>query len=60
MDVHALHPVGLHAFEAEPREVAGAGGDAAEGVFGHTFHRKSGYELAVVPQIVGYPHIFDG
>ena len=57
---HALYPVSLHVFECEPREVAGAGGDAAEGVLGHTFHRKSGYELHIVLQIVGYPHIFDG
>ena len=59
MDVHPLHAVSLHALECEPREVPGAGGDAAEGVFGHTFHRKSGYELAVVPEVVGDPHVFD-
>ena len=60
MDVHALHTVRHHVLEAEPREVRRAGGDAAEGVFGHTFHRKSGDELAVVPEVVGDPHVFDG
>ena len=59
MDVHALHPIRHHALESEPREVPGAGGDAAEGVLGHTFHRKSGNELAVVPEVVGDPHVFD-
>ena len=59
VDVHALHTVRHHALEREPREVPGAGGDAAEGVFGHTFHRKSGDELRVVPEVVGDPHVFD-
>ena len=59
VDVHALHAIRHHAFEREPREVPGAGGDAAEGVLGHTFHRKSGDELAVVPEVVGDPHVFD-
>ena len=59
VDVHPLHPVSLHVFEAEPREVPGARGDAAQGVSGHTFHRKSGYELRVVPEVVGYTHVFD-
>ena len=59
VDVHALHPIRHHAFEGEPREVPGAGGDAAEGVLGHTFHRKSGDELAVVPEVVGDAHVFD-
>ena len=60
VDVHPPHPVSLHVLEAEPREVPGARGDAAQGVLGHTFHRKSGNELHIVPQVVGYPHIFDG
>ena len=60
VDVHALHPVGLHVFEAKPREVPGARGDAAQGVLRYTFHRKSGNELGVVPQIVCYSHVFDG
>ena len=59
VDVHALHPIRHHAFEGEPREVTGAGGDAAEGVLGHTFHRKSGDELRVVPEVVGDAHVFD-
>ena len=59
VDVHPLHPVSLHVFEAEPREVPGARGDAAQGVFGHTFHRKSGNELRVVPEVVGDAHVFD-
>ena len=59
VDVHPLHAVGLHVLEAEPGEVPGAGGDAAEGVFGHTFHRKSGDELRVVPEVVGDAHVFD-
>ena len=59
MDVHALHPIRHQAFECKPREVPGAGGDAAEGVFGHTFHRKSGDELRVVPEVVGDAHVFD-
>ena len=59
VDVHALHPICHHAFESKPREVPGAGGDAAEGVFGHTFHRKSGDELRVVPEVVGDAHVFD-
>ena len=58
MNVHPLHPVRHHVLECEPREVPGAGGDAAEGVFGHTFHRKSGNELRVVEQVVGYSHVF--
>ena len=53
MNVHPLHPIRHHAFEGKPREVPGAGGDAAEGVLGHTFHRKSGDELRVVPEVVG-------
>ena len=60
MNVHPLHPIRHHVLECEPREVPGAGGDAAEGVFGHTFHRKSGNELRVVPEVVGDPHVFDG
>ena len=59
MDVHALHPICHHALEREPREVTGAGGDAAEGVLRHTFHRKSGDELRVVPEVVGDAHVFD-
>ena len=47
-------------WRGEPREVPGARGDAAQGVSGHTFHRKSGYELRVVPEVVGYTHVFDG
>ena len=58
MDVHPLHAVSLHVLECEPREVPGAGGDATQGVFWHTFHRKSGNELAVVPEVVGDPHVF--
>ena len=59
VDVHPLHPVSLHVFEAEPREVPGAGGDATQGVLRHTFHRKSGNELRVVPKVVGNAHVFD-
>ena len=59
VDVHPLHPVSLHVFEAEPREVFGAGGDATQGVLRHTFHRKSGNELRVVPKVVGNAHVFD-
>ena len=59
MNVHPLHPIRHHVLEREPREVPGAGGDAAEGVLGHTFHRKSGDELRVVPEVVGDPHVFD-
>ena len=33
VDVDALDPVRLHVLEAEPREVAGARADAAQGVF---------------------------
>ena len=55
-----MHAIRHQAFECKPREVPGAGGDAAEGVFGHTLHRKSGNELAVVPEVVGDPHVFDG
>ena len=59
MDVHPLHPIRHHALEGKPREVPGAGGDAAEGVLRRTFHRKSGDELRVVPGVVGDAHVFD-
>ena len=59
MDVDALDPVRLHVLEAEPREVAGARADAAQGVLGYTLHRESANELRVVPKIVGDSHVFD-
>ena len=59
MDVDALDPVRLHVLEAEPREVAGARADAAQGLLGYTLHRESANELRVVPRIVGDSHVFD-
>ena len=59
MDVDALDPIRLHVFEREPREVAGARADAAQGVFRYTSHGESANELRVVPKIVGDSHVFD-
>ena len=60
MDVDALDPVRLHVLEAEPREVAGARADAAQGVLGDTLHGEGAQKLVVVPLVVGDPHVFDG
>ena len=60
MDVDPLDAVRLHVLEAEPREVAGARADAAQGVLGHPLHGEGAQKLVVVPLVVGDPHVFDG
>ena len=60
MDVDALDAVRLHVLKREPREVAGARADAAQGVLRYTLHGESAQKLVVVPLIVGDPDVFDG